>query len=502
VATTKQEPEMQEAVPGAQVQVQTPPEPPPPGEQPAQAVPPEVKVHEVASKNQTEPLEEQLKEQAPRPSVESQSTPKSIQTPRSASQSLGLSKDPQNRSGLASSRSNPAIKFILHPAFEMTIVSIIMFNAFVIAAENQYIALGVGNYLDYPRYTSTREEAWPHADGVFEFFDMLFGIIYVMELVLKMYALRCSWFRDVWNYFDFLIVGFWLFETVLDTKEPILPTNTTLLRTARLFKLLRLVKVIKTLQGFDSLYLIMTTLSGSMQILCWSVALLFVLQMLLALIMNFALRDYFENDHYPEQVRRDVFKYFGSFSRAMLTMFEMTLANWPPVCRLLVENVNEWFMLFCLGHKLTIGFAVIGVINGVFLQETFKVSATDDSIMMRAKERDVRVYGAKVSRLFQATDQDGDGVVDSSEFHTVMADPEISTWLSTMDLPVRDPVSLFKLLDADGGGSLNAEEMVRGVLRLRGAAKNVDMISLRKQMDHMQELLERKERASFKTPDF
>jgi hypothetical protein len=323
-----------------------------------------------------------------------------------------------------------------------------------------------------------------------------------MELVLKMYALRCSWFRDVWNYFDFLIVGFWLFETVLDTKEPILPTNTTLLRTARLFKLLRLVKVIKTLQGFDSLYLIMTTLSGSMQILCWSVALLFVLQMLLALIMNFALRDYFENDHYPEQVRRDVFKYFGSFSRAMLTMVEMTLAHWPPVCRLLVENVNEWFMLFCLGHKLTIGFAVIGVINGVFLQETFKVSATDDSIMMRAKERDVRVYGAKVSRLFQATDQDGDGVVDSSEFHTVMADPEISTWLSTMDLPVRDPVSLFKLLDADGGGSLNAEEMVRGVLRLRGAAKNVDMISLRKQMDHMQELLERKERASFKTPDF
>lgn len=42
-------------------------------------------------------------------------------------------------------------------------------------------------------------------------------------------------------------------------------------------------------------------------------------------------------------------------------MFEITLANWPPVSRLLAENVSEWFMLFGVLHKLAIGFAVVSV---------------------------------------------------------------------------------------------------------------------------------------------
>ena len=43
------------------------------------------------------------------------------------------------------------------------------------------------------------------------------------------------------------------------------------------------------------------------------------------------------------------------------SMFEITLANWPPVSRLLAENVSEWFMLFGVLHKLAIGFAVVSV---------------------------------------------------------------------------------------------------------------------------------------------
>lgn len=41
-----------------------------------------------------------------------------------------------------------------------------------------------------------------------------------------------------------------------------------------------------------------------------------------------------------------VYTYFGTFSRSLLTMFEITLANWPPVCRALTENVTApWFGL-------------------------------------------------------------------------------------------------------------------------------------------------------------
>merc|ERR1740130_851063 len=103
--------------------------------------------------------------------------------------------------------------------------------------------------------------------------------------------------------------------------------------------------------------------------------------------------------------RQKLYEYFGTFTRCFVSMFELTLANWPPVTRLLAEEVSEWFMLFCLIHKMTIGFAVIGVINGVIMQETFKVASTDDIIMVRQKQRAVALLRMKMSMLFDSIDE-------------------------------------------------------------------------------------------------
>jgi hypothetical protein len=262
------------------------------------------------------------------------------------------------------------------------------------------------------------------------------------------------------------------------------------MRMARLFRLLRLVKVMRVLQGMDSLYLLLTTLKGSLVVLGWSCVLLLIVQMFIAMICWFILTEtYFYNENNPIEERRMVFEYFGSFSRAMLTMFEMTLANWPPVCRLLVEYVNEWFMLFCIVHKLTIGFAVIGVINGVFMQETFRVASTDDRIMVRDREREVKIYAAKMKRFFEAADDSGDGCLDIDEFKAVMSDPGILFWLASMQITVRDPEKLYKLLDVDGDGELTCEEVVKGFMGLRGAAKTADILMIKQELGELRELL-------------
>merc|ERR1711983_67735 len=96
---------------------------------------------------------------------------------------------------------------------------------------------------------------------------------------------------------------------------------------------------------------------------------------------------YVVDESIPEDKRLEVFKFYGTFARAMLTMFEITLGNWMPPCRALVENVHELYMLFSLAHKLVIGFSVVSVITGVFIQETFKVATTDDRIMVMSRER-------------------------------------------------------------------------------------------------------------------
>merc|ERR1719453_1631728 len=97
--------------------------------------------------------------------------------------------------------------------------------------------------------------------------------------------------------------------------------------------------------------------------------------------------------------RHAVYTYFGNFSRAFFSMFEITLANWPPTSRLLAENVSAWFFLMGVLHKLFFGFAVVGVINGVFMQETFKAASMDDSLMVRQKERAAKLHKQKMMML-------------------------------------------------------------------------------------------------------
>merc|ERR1712062_96822 len=127
-----------------------------------------------------------------------------------------------------------------------------------------------------------------------------------------------------------------------------------------------------------------------------------------------------------------------------------------------------------------IGFSVVSVITSVFIQETFKVATIDDKIMIMTKERARKIHMRKISALFGHADQDGSGSIDADEFNAVLADSELRTWLSAMELDVGDEGQLFELLDVDGDGELNLAELVDGISRLKGTARNYDVVNLHK----------------------
>ena len=60
-----------------------------------------------------------------------------------------------------------------------------------------------------------------------------------------------------------------------------------------------------------------------------------------------------------------------------------------PMCHANVSGMpaKEYYGIFSVAYKLVIGFAAVGIINAVFMQETFKVAASDDKLMMRQKAR-------------------------------------------------------------------------------------------------------------------
>jgi hypothetical protein len=159
-------------------------------------------------------------------------------------------------------------------------------------------------------------------------------------------------------------------------------------------------------------------------------------------------------------------------------MFEITLGNWMPPCRALVENVNEWFGVFFILHKLVIGLSVLAVINGVFIQETFKVAAQDDWLMTTQKERLARTHGTKMRALFKHLDRDQNDHISFEEFLELKHEPRVRTWLSAMEIEVNDLGKVFKLLDQHRDGKLTMDELVCGAARLKGVARNLDVAFL------------------------
>jgi len=179
--------------------------------------------------------------------------------------------------------------------------------------------------------------------------------------------------------------------------------------------------------------------------------------------------------------QRIVFTYFGTSLRAIFTMFEVTLGNWPPACRILAERVSEWFFIIGILHKLSIGFALVGVMNAVFMQETFKTAAMDDNVMVRQKKRAKQKHMEKMHHLMNEAsmhDNDGDNDTISREaFLKICSDPQVALWLSSLELDVKDAANLFRLIDDSNDGVLTVDELANGVAKLKGPAKSLDMLT-------------------------
>jgi len=353
--------------------------------------------------------------------------------------------------------------------FEILFCVLIALNVIIMALEAQNHGFDVGtNYLGLHHKFETHVPIGP---GVFDFAGYIFGVLFTVEIILRIVGKRLQFARDVWNVMDFLIVVMWFVSQLQQTVS----INPQLLRLARMAKILRMARLVKHIQGFDSLFLLTTSLKGSVEILGWTCFLLLAVLMLNGLLLNQVLVEfYFKNEAFPRDERREVYRYFGSFTTSLFSMFELTLGNWPPLSRVLYENVSHWFIFFTIIHKITIGFAIISVVNGVFIQETFRTAQLDDELMCRRTHKAFKTHAKKIKRLVMAADTSGEGELDLHEFREIFADPVLRTWLASMEFVAGDVDALFNLM-TDGSGSLSVDDMVAGVAKYKGNARSLDI---------------------------
>ena len=83
-----------------------------------------------------------------------------------------------------------------HPMFDIVVAGIIFLNTIVMAIEAQWEGLSVGASINYGTVDASHTTTWESAEQTFVWIGVVFGLIYIMELILKLVGQRGSFFRQ------------------------------------------------------------------------------------------------------------------------------------------------------------------------------------------------------------------------------------------------------------------------------------------------------------------
>eukprot|EP00439_Symbiodinium_sp_Y106_P062641 s2462_g9.t1 len=387
------------------------------------------------------------------------------------------------------------------PEYELAVTLLIFVNALVIGLQFQYEGFQLAHLISFPGYSASADELWPGISTVFDVLQVTFTSLFLADVVIRGCLFWKTFFCDWFNWLDLVVVLSSVFDLITSGMF-----NTSVLRLLRLTKLTRSIRILKVSSVLDSLNMIMKCLRASVGTLFWSLCVLLVIQCIGAIVIMYTVQTYIRSPNdLTQENRLLVFAYFGTFSRSMLTMFEVLFANWITPCRILVEHLSEYFSAVFILYRCLVGFAVLNVIQAVFIQRTMQVAQDDKELQLKQKQYAAKTFERKLRYIFEEffsfkwlswfivlrqsfcgeeLDTSGDGIVTWEEFDDQLKDPRTGALLSMIEIDAQDLRVFYDLLD-DGDGRVDAQKFAQGVLAMKGPAKGIDLAQLSKNVGRL-----------------
>eukprot|EP00929_Paragymnodinium_shiwhaense_P042407 TRINITY_DN21957_c0_g1_i1.p1 TRINITY_DN21957_c0_g1~~TRINITY_DN21957_c0_g1_i1.p1 ORF type:complete len:644 (+),score=135.64 TRINITY_DN21957_c0_g1_i1:121-2052(+) len=368
-----------------------------------------------------------------------------------------------------------------HLVFSNTFVNL---TAIVIFANVIFIGFGI----DWEARHSTAAKEVPIT---FKIFNLAFFILFSIEIVLRILADDIHFFCGAQNLFDFSLVLIQSTEVLEDWHI----TNAgqgdawVVLRILRILRMGRILRLTRAMHLFDELSNLLDSISSSMQSLVWVLIMVAFITYGVGVILTHIVSEYRATaPDVDEATTRKLNQLYGTVDRSMLVLYEVISQGtaWGKVMTPLTDNITPWISVIFVAYTAFVFFAMMNVVTSFFVDNTIR--SVDQS---RNTKMALQLWG-----MFKTDDGAPIEGITSEVFEMYLDTPEMTAYLASLDLTSEDTkqYGFFQLLDADGSGEIDADELVRGCLRLRGSAKQVDLCALmcmhRQDMNSMFELHE------------
>ena len=248
---------------------------------------------------------------------------------------------------------------IFHPRMQHFILGVIIFNALTLGLETSRTAMST------------------FGTGLIWLDHIALGI-FVVELLMKIMALRLGFFKDPWNVFDFLVVGI----SLVPASGPL-----AILRALRILRVLRLVS------NLPRLRVIAEGIFRALPSLGWLFLLLFLIFYVFAVLATNLFGAQFE-------------EWFGSLNATLYTLFQlMTLDSWSMgIVRPLMEQFPYAYLLF-IPFIIITAFIVLNVFIGIIVSTMSAVSDAETQRQLQSEEKDHAELFQEFARLKKQLDK-------------------------------------------------------------------------------------------------
>ncbi|CAE6929486.1 Cacna1c [Symbiodinium natans] len=257
----------------------------------------------------------------------------------------------------------------------------------------------------------------------------------------------------------------------------------------KIFRLARLARLVRALRFrvFYELKLIVLGVFSGLRVICWAILLLVVL----VYAIGVAMRNFVGEEEEFESVLQAMFTCFRCFTEGCDSY------NGTPLPERLREHYGGgYFVTGYIFVTMLINVGVFNLIMAVFIENVMssqyvrkqnEISETAMAMEMKIKDKIIRKLGLRRNSFRKSSDlksrsedmdwvlQAGGRSISREEFAFWLQDPDFIRLLDEASIDVSGRVALFDVLDADGGGELSVEELITGLMSLRGPVTKGDV---------------------------
>lgn len=329
--------------------------------------------------------------------------------------------------------------------------------------------------------------------------DLAFCVTFLIELLCRLGGsglaeFFCSEKDWAWNWFDVIIVCLTTFEVAISLHYGLAAgglEGVSSLRVVRVMRVLRVVRVIRGMRNFRPLRLLILAIANTIRSAMWTLLLLLMIIYTFSVMFAQSTVEYLSmRNDLPED---DLLRLnFGTLGKTLFTLFSASTGgcDWQDVAAPLMR-VHWGLMAGFIVYISFQYFCVMNVVTGIFCQSALEIAKNDREDMIAQQLLDKEKYVAALQELFTEWDASGTGEITLEQFQHYMKDSRMQAFLRTLEIEPYNALTLFKLLDADGQGTLDVGEFVGGLIELRGNAKSIQIHELLHESTHARENLQR-----------